>query len=259
MSNLTVSDEGAGTYDILFVGLACFLKTKRLVLFPDGRTPQKGITPHTPFIVVDPVSVEDNTEWQTNDADQTALMKRGLYTLPTCELTISGASTQGTLNAQQHDRFVPKLIAADPKAVIDPAKANAVVRFELGSGTLEALRTPEAEPGDDDVAIISRLRVDHADPITIDVSDKEAGTCRKLKLKPGTGIALANIAFGDDGMGGDHFAIYGELTKTGRINGRPQPTAPNVEQLRPDHYIFSLGLLIQDGGSPCGNQGCCPP
>jgi hypothetical protein len=261
MSSIGSEDptEGKGTYDVLFIGLICFLKGDREALMPDGRTPPDGVAPHNPYIVVDPSSITGRRGWETTDPQSIAFMERGIFTLPKCRVEMTRATEVGKLNASHHDKFVPKLIDSDPNVRVDPRTARTVVRIKIGSGTLEALRTPTAEPEDDDVAIITRLRVEHGGPIVVTVHGEGEKDPRILELAAGTDIALANVAFPHSTVDtGDHFQIYGRLTVKGEI-GTPRRVAPRVPRLEPTHTIFGLGIPISDGKTPCGTQGCCPP
>jgi len=243
-----------GEFDILFVGLVCFLRDARIAMMPDGRIPPENVEVHTPYLVVNPDAVITASGWDDNDYEDT---QDGIYKLPKCRIEIRDATTPGRLEASQHDQFVPKLADADPEVKIDPNDANYVVRFQLGSGTLEALRRPDAEPEDRNVAIISRLRVQHEGPIVVEVNEEEGyRRLRILALAPGTDIALANIAYPEaPNKTGDHFAIYGQLTLSRTIQGPPPPAAPKVPRLKPDHQIFKLEITIGDGMAACGTQG----
>lgn len=258
--------EPATTYDILFVGLVCFLtkeKGDRLVLLPDGTNPGPETTPHFPYMVVDPSSIVEANGWEGLSEQLQALANDGMLRLPKCTISIDGVNNGKGLNTKQHDQDVPKLADVDNTVQIDADNADAIVRLNVASGVLEAYRRPETEEDDDDandpsdVAIISRLRVEHEGEITVKVTPSD-GPERILRLKPGTDIALANVAFPDTGEGREHFSIYGKLLTAGTINpARRQRISQSIPRLSADHHIFSFPVPITDGGSQCGNQGCC--
>jgi hypothetical protein len=244
-------------YAILFVGLVCFVneRKERLVLLPDGRSVQ-GVTPHSPSIIVDPASVLASAGWPANERDE-GFRQSGIFELSECTLEVTGANAGGFFDTKQHDAVIPRLKAADPNAEIDPATAEAVVRFNISSGTLEAFLTPDPNPLDPtDAAVISKLHVDYQDEITVKANGKTPE--RTLLLKPGTEIALANLVLHDDGtIGADHFSLYGQLTTTKTIHGAPPKPSPNTPPLPKKHHVFDFGFGIFDGGVKCGNTGCC--
>jgi hypothetical protein len=245
-------------FDVVFVGLVCFAKSARIALFPNGLKPANPkVTPHYPYIVVDPKSVTKEVGFEGASQE---LKDLGIYQIPKCQIEIRGATSAGTLDASQHDRYVPKLVAVDKTIKIDPATADAVVRVNLGNGTLQALRHPDSSPKKKNVAIISRLRVENdSDPIKVDIYEGQTKT-RSLELLKNTDIAIANIAFPKDPTKlGNHFSIYGVLTKKGKIGGKPPTSSPNVTKIHRGYRIFALNIPISDGQAMCGSQGCCPP
>jgi len=242
-------------FDVVFVGLILFAKRDRVALFPNGLVPAKSVTPHHPYLVVNPKRVSKEVGWEGVDQ---ALKDLGIYQLPACRIDISGATTGGGVDGSQHDRDVPKLVDVDKTIVIDPSKA--LIQVNLRNGELEALRHPDSLPTDPDVAIISRLRVtDYTNPITIDINETGTKT-RSLEIQAYTDIALANIGFPKDPKKlGDHFSIYGALTKKGTISGKSPTTSPVVTKIHRGYRIFELNIPISDGHAQCGSQGCCPP
>lgn len=244
------------TIDILFVGLVCFYRPLfgkgRVAMLPDGRNPSGGIAPHEGILVVpkSPQHSSSNPIWNE------ALKKKGVIrNLPKCALTMSCVSDgDGSLDVTQHDKFSLRLTDVDPKASIDPQDANDLIRLWLRNGKLEIFRLPGSKPSDPDVALVSRVRVDHSKEIEIAFS-----TGDWIRLAAGTDVALANLGLGDDGtFTGNHFWIYEELVIGRRLKGTPpDSTSTVIPTLVSDHPIFKLGFPINDGGAVCGNQGCC--
>jgi hypothetical protein len=254
------------TFDVLFVGLTCFVQSKRVALMPDGRTPPrdqagKEVASHFPYIVVDPAAIRDAKGWETDDQQLLDFMERGIYRLPKCRVEINPANTPGDLDTTQHDTNAPKLFqAGDRNGGVDPGKANAVVRFQVGRGVLETRRSPNSLQTDADVAMVSRLRVEHDGPVVVEVYGEGEKDPRFLSLDPHTNVAVANISFpADNTKLGSHFSIYGQLT-TSRTIGTAVPMAPAVPRIEsPDDYqIFRLALPFNDGSASCGVQTCCP-
>jgi hypothetical protein len=260
----TRSEQAKKTFDVLFVGLTCFMRDERLALMPDGRTPPRDkdgreVAPHFPYVVVDPAAITDKSGWDTEDEQLLDFMARGIFRLPKCRVEIQPANTPGNLDAEQHDRFVPKLSASNENLRVDSRKANAVVRFEIRRGTLETRRSPTALRDDTDVAMVSRLRVEYDGPVVVEVYEKGVEKPRTLSLQPETNVVLANISFPQDLMKrGSHYSIYGQLDAN-RTVGAAVPMAPPVPNIESNYHIFTLGLPFNDGTASCGVQGCCPP
>lgn len=255
----TVNTTG---FDVVFAGLICFAKKPQPVaLFANGVTPaDPTVNPHHPYLIIDPDGKTKEIGWQDVDKDLKSL---GIYQLPRCVVEISRATTtiSGKLEASQHNQNTPLLKDVDPKIEINPMTADAVVRVNLANGTLQALRHPD--PPDpqhpDDVAIISRLRVENdSNPIIVDIWEGTDIT-RSLELKANTDIGLVNIGFPIDvTKTGDHFSIYGALTTSGKITGHPT-ASKNVTVIHSGYMLFKLNLPIVDGLAMCGTSGCCPP
>jgi hypothetical protein len=252
----------ATQFKVLFVGLVCFLTDRtgsRPVLLPDGRDPGGEVEPHFPYIVVNPDAVIDRDGWETDDAEVSGFMQRGFFRLPQCTLNISGVDGKGPFDHAQHDGGVPSLIGADPRAQISRSP-KAVVKLTISSGKLEAFRRPVQDDVDlqnDDVAVVSRLTVDYEDDIVIGVDG--AGGRRMLRLKPGTELAIANIALPPDTeRHGSHFQIYAKLLTRSSLREQAQRVSRTVSPLPSDHFIFTSGRFgVNDGTARCGNQGCC--
>ncbi|HEV7486704.1 MAG TPA: hypothetical protein VGQ65_13585 [Thermoanaerobaculia bacterium] len=244
-------------FDVLFAGLICFAREPdRVALFANGVQPaDPNVVPHFPYLIVEPFRINTESGWGTQTYGS-----KGIYLLPRCRVEISGATTAGHLDPKPHDENTPRLFEVDPTIKIDPATADAIVRVNPRNGVLEALRHPDKNRDDpDNVGIISRLRVEnYSTPITIDVWEGTTRT-RTMTLRPNTDIALANIGFPlMAGKTGNHFSIYGALTKGGTIKDHPKKS-PNVTVIRRQYYVFTLPLPIADGTAMCGTSGCCPP
>lgn len=248
-------------YDVLFVGLVCFLNKRngKRVLLPDGRTPGPNVTPHYAYLAVDPEAIVDWRGWFPADETENDLMESGLFRLPKCRISMTGTNTMSGLDTARHAGFLPSLRQVDPNAAIDPDDAEAVVDMMLTSGTLEAYRVAgvDTDPDDDDVAVISRLRVPEYGPITITIEPLDGGRKKTLTLKRQTSVAVANIAFPDEGTGLEHFSIFAKLIKNRQLNGRPLRPPQRPPAIQPVHPLFSLGISIIDGQTACGNNGCC--
>lgn len=260
----STTQEAAG-YKVLFIGLACHLnngkeKDGRRVLWPDGSNPSSMVTPHYAYIAVDPDSILDKSGWYPVDATQEDLMNTGLYRLPKCTISMTGADKGSGVDTTDHDAFLPKLDAADPRNEIDPNDVDAIAEMTIRNGKLTALRTPEMERVGNRVAAaaVSQLEVPHIGEITVAVTP-EKGAQRTLRLMPGTTVAIANIAFPDEGTGVEHFSIYGRLTRTRTLHGRAALIPDTVGVLPTDHHLFTLGVAITDGRPDCGVQACCSP
>jgi hypothetical protein len=250
------------SFDVLFVGLVCFLNSgprKRRVLLPNGTTPPNDdIEPHFPYVIVKPEAILDQRGWDAPDPVQ-EFTDIGMFRLPKCDLYVSEVDGRGSLDPRDHDAELPSLAGADPKVRIDEGKADAIARMTIGNGTLRAFRRPnrnEVDAASTDVAIVSVLSVEYDGEIEVKVVS-DAGD-RLLRLKPGTDVAIVNLAVPPDTTKkASHFPIYGALTDTGRIANNPEQVSPSTRSIPGDRYVFSLGLPINDGTSACGNQGCC--
>ncbi|MBV8517050.1 MAG: hypothetical protein JO197_06545 [Acidobacteria bacterium] len=264
VSSADASVNQPKSYDVLFVGLVCFVTEKdgvRPVLLPDGTAPtNEDIEPHFPYVIVDPQFILDRSGWETDDPDIAAFMEDGIFRLPKGVLQLNGIDGSG-LETSQHDQFVPSLRAADDTARL-ARHPNAIVELTLQSGKLQAFRRPgqsAAERESHDVAVVSLLTVDHGDEITVSVRSEEGN--RLLRLKPGTDVAIANIALPvDETKTASHFPIYAQLVESRRLQDNARGIAPDAPELPGTRYVFSpeLGLPINDGTAKCGNQGCCP-
>jgi len=248
-------------YDVLFVGLACHINKRgrpdRLILWPDGSNPSSMVTPHYAYIAVDPDMIEYKEGWYPSNESQEDLMETGLFRLPKCRIDMSGADTSKGIDITAHDQFLTKLDAIDDTAQINLSNVNAVAQMTVSSGTFTALRTEgRAEGTKVDAAVVTHLRVPHGGPITVTVYP-EAERPRKLVLKPGTEVAVANIAFPDEGTGVEHFSIYGQLTPSRTLRGTANLIPNTVPLLKTDHQLFSLGIAITDGSAECGPTACC--
>ena len=257
VTNLPPDTVNMTGFDVVFAGLICFAKNPRVALFPNGLVPKDPtVNPHHPYLIIDPNGKTKEVGWQNVNQGYKAL---GIYELPRCVVEIRGATTPGSLDPSQHDLDTPLLWDVDKTIEIQPDKADAIVKVILGNGTLQALRYPDSNPADPDVAIISRLRVENdSNPIIVDIWEGSAIT-RSLELKPNTDIALVNIGFPIDvGKTGNHFSIYGALTTSGTITGYPT-SSHNVTIIHSGYQVFNLDLPIVDGTAMCGTSGCCPP
>src|SRR5258706_5355707 len=173
-------------YTVQFVGLVCFLRDNggRIVLLPDGTSPDNGVEPHDAAINVAPEAVEDPRGWL--DAEP---VQRGVFQLDPCSISIEAAGISGTFDTSNHDGRLPELRRIDPSFMIDLATAQTIARLDLRQGTLQAYRIPGG------TAVMSQLDVPHDGTIDIFVTPAE-GSARTIRLRPGTEIAITNTARG---------------------------------------------------------------
>lgn len=236
-------------YTVQFVGLACFYREAggHQVLLPDGRQPDDGIEPHYASVIVEPAAVDGSDGWEGDENAQ-----RGVFGLDPCSITIDSAGSDGVLDTSNHDGLLPQLRQLAPNFDIDPGTAQTIARIRLRNGALAAYRIPGGD------ALISQLDVPHDGPITVTVNSDEGGSVRTIRLKPGTEIALANMARGGYAAEQDHsghFRIYEKLSRNTVQLSEPVtiatvPTSPST------HCLFTrknpIGLSMA-----CSNTGCC--
>jgi hypothetical protein len=236
-------------YSVQFVGLVCFYRERgaRQALLPDGREPGEGIEPHFGSIHVAPEDLIAAEGWN-GSAD----LSRAMFTLPPCTVSIEGADTAGTLDASAHDGALPQLRQLDPNFEIDPENAETIARVVLCNGVLRAYRVPGG------TAAISQLDVPHDGEIKITVTPRDGSAVRTLQLRPGTEIAIANMAqsgYLTDAPHDNHFRIYEKLSV--RPVSLQEPTSvPEIPPSESRHALFTrrgpIGLATN-----CTNTGCC--
>jgi hypothetical protein len=236
-------------YTVQFVGLVCFYRTggARLALLPDGREPGDGIEPHYGSIQVAPEDVLSAEGWN-GSAD----LARAMFTLPPCVIAMEGADASGTLDTTAHDGALPQLRQIDPDFEIDPENAETIARIPLRNGVLRAYRVPGGS------AAISQLDVPHDGEILITVTPRDGSTARTLRLRPGTEVAIANMAqngYLTDDPHDHHFRIYEKLSVR-PVSLEEPATLPAVPQSQSQHMLFTrrgpIGLATN-----CTNTGCC--
>src|SRR5258708_37716312 len=98
-------------YKVQFVGLVCFLRDNggRKVFLPDGRNPGEGIEPHYGSVVVAPDAVREVTGWSNEEG-----VKRGIFSLAPCSISIQAADVPGPLGASLHDGVWPERRRLEP-------------------------------------------------------------------------------------------------------------------------------------------------
>lgn len=236
-------------YMVQFVGLVCFYQQPgaREALLPDGREPGAGIEPHYGSIHVAPDAIVKTSGWN-GDAD----LRRAMFTLPPCSISIEGADANGQLDTSRHDRALPQLRQIDHNFEIDPDRAETIARVPIRNGVLTAHRIPGGS------AAISQLVVPHDGDIRIRVTPRDGSEERTIDLRAGTEIAIANMAHGGyltDEPHDNHFKIYEKLSV--RPVSLHDPTnVPDVPPSASRHALFTrpgpIGLSTN-----CTNTGCC--
>jgi hypothetical protein len=240
------------SYNVQFVGLVCFLRESggRHLLLPDGRDPGDGIEPHYALIAVAPDAVLRASGWDGDEA-----VTGGTFELPPCSVTIEGSDVPGSLDAREHDGLLPELRRLDPNFEIDPERAQTIATLHVRQGSLHAYVIPGGS------AAISELRVPHDGTIRIRVTPRDGSRERSIELKPGTEIAVANIAK-QPYLGGPehngHFRIYEKLSVHPVFLREPDALPAVLAESPSPHRIVSgpkpIGLTVS-----CSNTGCCTP
>ena len=240
-------------YTVQFVGLVCFYRETdaRQALLPDGRQPAAGIEPHAASIEVDPNGVLEAAGW--NGSEDAA---HGRYLLPPCSIDLEGTDVQGSLDTSLHDNYLPRLAQIDPNFEIDPDRAETIARLRVQRGVLRAFRIPGGS------ATISQLDVPHDGEIRVQVTPRDGSPQRRLRLKPGTEVLIANMAESGyltntpKSAQDDHFRIYEKLSSR-PVRLRGPESIPDVPPSESQHATFLRGVPIALSGD-CSNSGCCP-
>lgn len=236
-------------YSVQFVGLACFVRApgERLVLLPDGRTPENGIEPHFASIVVPSDAVQDASGWDAEERE------RGNFSLPPCSIVFEGANVGDGLDTSEHDGRLPELRRINPEFWIDPqhAEQGTIATVEIRRGKLTAYSIPGGK------AVISQLDVPHEDAIEVTVAPRDGSPVRTLRLAPGTEIALANTARGyaDEADTPDHFRIYEKLSASPATLA--EPSLQQELPASPSRHPLFLRKLPHGLSISCSNTGCC--
>ncbi len=238
-------------YKVQFVGLVCFLRDNggRKVFLPDGRNPGEGIEPHYGSIVVAPDAVREVTGWSNEEE-----VKRGIFSLDPCSISIQAADVPGTFDASLHDGLLPELRRIDPAFEIDPRTAQTIGRLDIRQGTLRAYRVPGGE------AVISQLEVPYDGAIEIFVTPRDGSAKRTIHIEAGTEIAVTNMALGGyDSVVAEngHFRIYEKLCSR-PVRLTEPPAVADVPPSPSRHLLFARARPIGLSTS-CSNTGCCTP
>jgi hypothetical protein len=253
------------SYTVQFVGLVCFYRERgtRLALLPDGRSPGEGIDPHFGAIVVAADAVEEAVGWEGVEEavgwEGVEEAVRGKFPLPPCELIIDHAAEPGTLDTSRHDGLLPQLRQLDSNFEIDPERAQTIAKVRIRRGTLTAHRIPGG------TAAISQLDVPHDGSIRVTVRPDDGSPEKHIVVKPGTEIAVTNMASGNlyrrglRGHGGNHFKIYERLSSRKVTLKEPEEATTSSSAL-PES--LSTHVLFRRRGrislyTNCSNTGCC--
>jgi hypothetical protein len=242
-------------YQVQFVGLVCFYKDgrSRQALLPDGREPGHGIEPHAGSVEVDPKCVIEAAGWGVSKDTE-----HGRYLLPPCSIVIEGAeadsSHSGDLDTSQHEGRLPMLSAIDRNFEIDPDRAETIARVRIQRGVLAAYRIPGG------TASISQLQIPHDGEIHIRVLPRDDSPERRLLLKPGTEVVIANMGrsgYLTNSPHNSHFRIYEKLS-TQPVTLHEPEILPDVPPSLSQHVTFQRHAPISLS-SDCTNTGCCRP
>lgn len=239
-------------YTVQFVGLVCFYREPggRQALLPDGREPAAGIEPHVASIEVAPEDVLDATGW--NGGEDAA---HGRYLLPPCSIELEGADVPGSLDTSLHDDYVPRLTQIDPNFEIDPDRAETIARLRVWRGVLRAFRIPGGN------ATITQFDVPHDGEIQVRVTPRDGSPERRLHLRPGTEVLIANMAESGyltetpKSAQDDHFRIYEKLS-TRPVTLHGPESIPEVPLSQSQHATFLRREPIALS-TDCTNTGCC--
>lgn len=255
----TEEPKSAGSkshFDVLFVGLFCFKRFERVAVMPDGRVPDDPLVQsHQPFLVVDPKDViaAQSSGWGANDP---ALTAKGIYTFSKCTIDITKATTDGDLDATQHDADVPKLPAIDPSFEFATSGASIIAEINLGQGTLEFLRRPDRNSIEEGIGTVTRLRVSYDDEIFVTVAVEGETQPRFLALKPGSDVAIVNgFLETDPAKTGDPLKLFKKIAKSGTFTPVHPLVTPSVPVISGSYQVFKIKLPIVIASGP----GCCPP
>jgi hypothetical protein len=240
-------------YTVQFVGLVCFYREPggRQALLPDGRRPPAGVEPHVASIEVAPEDVLDVTGW--NGSEDAA---HGRYLLPPCSIELEGADVPGPLDTSLHDDYVPRLARINPEFEIDPDRAETIARLRVRRGVLQAFRIPGGD------ATISQLDVPHDGEIQVRVTPRDGSPERRLRLRAGTEVLIANMAESGyltvtpKSAQDSHFRIYEKLS-TRQVTLHEPESIPAVPPSQSQHATFLRGEPIALS-TDCTNTGCCP-
>ena len=241
-------------YKVQFVGLVCFFRERggRLALLPDGRDPGPGIDQHFGEIIVDADAVESASGWEDSETAGS-----GTFRFPPCQIVLEGVDGDGPLDTTAHDELLPQLRRIDPNFEIDPSRAQTIAKVPIRRGTLKAYRVPGGD------AAMSQLDVPHQGSITVTVNPDDGSSARTIRLKPGTEIAITNMARGVYGREDEtpaeresHFRIYEKLS-TRHVSLREPTLLATLPETASRHSMFSkrrgpIGLY-----PGCSNTGCC--
>jgi hypothetical protein len=238
-------------YKVQFVGLVCFLREPggRLALLPDGRDPGNGIDPHYGSIVIAANDIE-----QTNGWPEAAAGEARTFPLVPCEIVLEGTDVPGVVDTTNHEALLPQLRRIDPNFAIDPDRAQTIAKLRIRRGKLTAYYIPGG------TALVSQLEVPHDGPILITVTPDDGSPVQTIRVKPGTEIAVTNMAGGSvydnpGGQNGSHFKIYEKLS-VNPVSLTAPSTSPPLDELPSQQILFSRRgpiSLYHD----CPNTGCC--
>jgi hypothetical protein len=239
-------------YMVQFVGLVCFYREAggRLALLPDGRRPEGAIEPHAASIEVAPEDVLEASGWNGNTG-----AAHGRYLLPQCSIELEGTDVPGSLDTSLHDDYVPRLSRINRDFEIDPDRAETIARLRVQRGVLRAFRIPGG------TATISQLDVPHDGEIQVRVTPADGSPERRLRLKPGTEVLIANMAESGylqdtpKAAHDDHFRIYEKLSAT-RVTLHEPESIPDVPPSPSQHATFLRREPIALS-TDCTNTGCC--
>jgi hypothetical protein len=251
-----VKEKKVVDYTVMFVGLTFFKdegKRGMRVLLPDGsRAKQFGIDPHYASIAAAQDSVLSVSGWKGEEIE-TEHSKIEFY-FPQGKVSLGGADTPGKIDAARQMKVLPKLKKINRKFNLDPAGTNAVADMTICQGEFGIYRMP-GTPDDGTGALVSLLKVPHAQDFTVTVTPRDGSENRTIEFKAGSEIAFVNTsrhAVPTESYD-RHFEIYGELSLVHvKLTPRKTPLRTPLLPTRNPTFFAPEPMLTGPG---CSNAG----
>jgi len=250
-------------FKIYFLGLFNFFarSSGRLVLVPDGRTPDGNIAPHYASFYLETDKTDASGWWPMKPQSQ-ELKDIGVGEFPInepCTITISGVGDnsgcwpiRAKCDVKQHEKYVFKLPKIDPAIRIVPEKADTIAQIPIRRGTLEIFLFIQQ-------SMVTQLSMPkYEGSITITAETDRGQIVKTLVIKAGTDIVLSNTSdpFADHTGEDSHFKLYGLLDVHRKSDKLYEPPVPNIGNLEYTHpYLILLGQFGQFPPPNCSNSG----